>query len=160
MAKKEFTYRGKTLQELQEMSLEDFAELLPTRGKRTLLRRLNRPFLKDLDKEADERRKWKIEVDIEYDNALNKEIDSVLKQKLEGKFPKPIKTHRRDTIIVPKMIGLQFAVYKGNSFEIVEVKPEMFGHYFGEFVLTRKKVTHGKAGIGATRSSTAIATKK
>ncbi|MCQ2377353.1 MAG: 30S ribosomal protein S19, partial [Methanocorpusculum sp.] len=26
-------------------------------------------------------------------------------------------------------------------------------HYFGEFALTRKKVTHGSAGVGATRSS-------
>jgi small subunit ribosomal protein S19 len=32
----------------------------------------------------------------------------------------------------------------------------MLGHYLGEFALTRKKLSHGKAGIGATKSSTAI----
>jgi len=35
----------------------------------------------------------------------------------------------------------------------------MLGHYLGEFAMTRKKLKHGKAGIGATRSSTAIARK-
>jgi small subunit ribosomal protein S19 len=29
----------------------------------------------------------------------------------------------------------------------------MIGHYLGEFVGTRKRVKHGVAGIGATRSS-------
>ncbi len=38
MAKKEFTYRGKTLEELKELSLNDFMLLLPSRERRSLKR--------------------------------------------------------------------------------------------------------------------------
>ncbi|MEJ2296768.1 MAG: ribosomal protein S19 family protein [Candidatus Lokiarchaeota archaeon] len=37
--------------------------------------------------------------------------------------------------------------------KVVEIMPEMIGHYLGEFSLTRKRVQHGSPGIGATRSS-------
>jgi len=33
------------------------------------------------------------------------------------------------------------------------VKPEMIGHYLGEFSPTRKRVQHGAPGVGASRSS-------
>ena len=65
----------------------------------------------------------------------------------------PIRTHLRDMPILPEFVGLTFAVYTGQSFERVEVEPEMIGHYLGEFQLTRTSVEHGQAGIGATRSS-------
>ncbi|HJK71207.1 MAG TPA: 30S ribosomal protein S19, partial [Methanocorpusculum sp.] len=35
----------------------------------------------------------------------------------------------------------------------VEIPVEGVFRYFGEFALTRRKVGHGSAGIGATRSS-------
>ncbi|MEM2576477.1 MAG: ribosomal protein S19 family protein, partial [Candidatus Bathyarchaeia archaeon] len=35
----------------------------------------------------------------------------------------------------------------------VEIKPEMIGHYLGEFAITNKRVVHGAPGIGASRSS-------
>ena len=73
-----------------------------------------------------------------------------------GKFPKPVRTHNRDMIIVPEMVGITMAIYNGKEFANVEMKEKMLGHYLGEYVLTRKKLSHGKAGIGATRSSTAI----
>ncbi|MBN2567104.1 30S ribosomal protein S19 [Candidatus Woesearchaeota archaeon] len=38
MAKKEFRYRGKTIEELQELGIKEFAELLPARARRSLLR--------------------------------------------------------------------------------------------------------------------------
>jgi len=47
-----------------------------------------------------------------------------------------IRTHLREMIVLPEMVG-----------------PESVFHYLGEFALTRKRVTHGSAGIGATRSS-------
>ena len=90
------------------------------------------------------------------DKPLEKQIDKAIKMKKEGKLPKPIRTHLRDTIVVPKMVGLQFAIYNGKLFELREIEAEMLGHYFGELVLTRKRLRHGKAGIGATKSSTAI----
>ena len=40
MAKKEFTYRGKTLEELRNLSLNEIAELLPARQRRSLKRGL------------------------------------------------------------------------------------------------------------------------
>jgi small subunit ribosomal protein S19 len=44
-------------------------------------------------------------------------------------------------------------VHSGKEFAAVDVKPEMIGHYLGEFVITNKKVVHGTPGIGASRSS-------
>lgn len=41
MAKKEFSYRGKTLPELKKMSLDEFALLLPSRQRRSLKRGLS-----------------------------------------------------------------------------------------------------------------------
>lgn len=38
MAKKEFTYKGKTLEELKKMSINEFKELLPARQRRSLKR--------------------------------------------------------------------------------------------------------------------------
>jgi len=130
MARKEFSFRGKSLDELHAMNREDFAKLLNTRGKRSLLRNMNK--------------------------ALDKKIDKVIAMKKQGKLPKPIRTHLRTTVVVPKMIGLQFAIHRGKEFEIRDIEPEMLGHYLGEFILTRKRLKHGKAGIGATKSSTAI----
>ncbi|MCD6455375.1 MAG: 30S ribosomal protein S19 [Methanophagales archaeon] len=64
-----------------------------------------------------------------------------------------VKTHLRDAIILPGMVGKKVGIHNGKSFEFVEIKTEMIGHYLGEFALTRKKVLHGSAGVGATRSS-------
>lgn len=125
-----FTFRGKTLEDLQKLSLDEFAKLCPARTRRSLSRGV--------------------------DKALMKKVDKAIELKKSGKYPKPIRTHKREAVVMPKMVGLLFGVYKGSSFETVEIKPEMLGHYLGEFCLTRKRVSHGKAGIGATRSSTAL----
>ena len=44
-------------------------------------------------------------------------------------------------------------VRNGQSFVPVEIKPEMIGHYLGEFAPTRRSVAHSGPGVGATRSS-------
>ena len=64
-----------------------------------------------------------------------------------------IKTHLRDAIVLPSMVGTTVGIHDGKGFEFIELKPEMIGHYLGELALTRKKVAHGAAGVGATRSS-------
>lgn len=64
-----------------------------------------------------------------------------------------VRTHIRNMIIMPDMVGKNLEIYNGKSFEKVEVMPEMIGHFFGEFALTRGRVQHGAAGVGATRSS-------
>ena len=50
MAKKEFGYRGKSLQELKELSLNEFVELLPARQRRTLKRGFSEQQKKLLNK--------------------------------------------------------------------------------------------------------------
>jgi len=74
-------------------------------------------------------------------------------RKIQAKDSKPIKTHCRDMVIIPEMVGLNLLVHSGKEFVAVDVKPEMVGHYLGEFVITNKKVVHGTPGIGASRSS-------
>jgi small subunit ribosomal protein S19 len=64
-----------------------------------------------------------------------------------------VRTHIRNMIVMPDMVGKNLEIYNGKSFEKVEVMPEMIGHFFGEFALTRGRVQHGAAGVGATRSS-------
>jgi small subunit ribosomal protein S19 len=123
----EFTYRGHTLEELQAMDVDEVAELLPARQRRTIRR------------------------------GLSGEHEKLL-AKARGADPEetandPIRTHLRDTPILPSFVEKTFAVYDGQEFERVRVEPEMIGHYLGEFQLTRKSVEHGQAGIGATRSS-------
>jgi small subunit ribosomal protein S19 len=67
-----------------------------------------------------------------------------------------VKTHCRDMIIVPQMLGKTLRVYNGKEYLPVMVTAQMLGHYLGEFSHTRKGVTHSAAGIGATRSSKAV----
>jgi len=131
---KEFTFAGKTIDELMNMSYQEFAKLCNARARRSLLRR-------------------------GIDKKLEAKIMLARKNLEKGIDVKPIRTHRRDCIIVPQMLGLKFGVHNGKEFVTVEIVPKMLGHYLGEFAMTRKKLKHGKAGIGATRSSTAIARK-
>jgi len=83
--------------------------------------------------------------------TLRAEEEKLLEEINAGK--ENIKTHLRDAIVLPSMVGKKIGIYNGKSFEYVEIKPEMIGHYLGELALTRKRVTHGAAGVGATRSS-------
>jgi small subunit ribosomal protein S19 len=64
-----------------------------------------------------------------------------------------VKTHSRNFIILPKAVGKKIAIYNGKEFNEIEIKPEMIGHFLGEFALTRKSVRHTGPGVGATRSS-------
>ena len=123
---KEFRYRGKTLDELNSMSTEALLEILPSRARRSLNRGV-----------SEEKRKL-----LEDARAMK-----------EGKLEGEIKTHARDMIILPTMVGLTIAVHNGREFVPLQVKPEMIGRYLGEYVITNKKVVHGTPGIGASRSS-------
>ncbi|PIN85795.1 MAG: 30S ribosomal protein S19 [Candidatus Diapherotrites archaeon CG11_big_fil_rev_8_21_14_0_20_37_9] len=130
MAKGDFTFRGKTVEELQGISLIEFSALCTARARRSIKRGTDEKFLKKIQKAHD-----------------------LIKA---GKYPKPVKTHYRDHVVLPSMIGATVAVYNGKEFVNVVINEKMLGHFLGEFVLTRKRLQHGKAGIGATRSSTAI----
>lgn len=123
---REFKYRGYSLDQLQGMSFESFLGLLPSRQRRSLNRGI-----------SDEKKK------LIEETRLSK----------EGKLTMPIKTHARDMVVLPYMVGLTINVHSGKEFVALEIKPEMVGHYIGEYVITNKKVVHGTPGIGASRSS-------
>ena len=127
MAKKEFTYRGKTIEELQKLSINEFAELIPARPRRSLKRGLT-------------------------------EQHKILIKKIKAN-QNNIKTHCRDFVILPEMIGLTLGIYNGREFVKVTIQDEMIGHYLGEFTYNRKRVEHSAPGIGATRSSAALSVK-
>ena len=130
MARKIYKYRGYTLEELQNMSLEDFIQLLPARQRRSL--------------------KWgflpRQQIVLDKMRKLNEE------GKKDGR-PVVIRTHCRDMIVLPEMVGTTFGIYDGHNFVEVTIMPEMIGCYFGEFAPTRQRVQHGDPGMGATRSS-------
>jgi small subunit ribosomal protein S19 len=71
-------------------------------------------------------------------------------RKSPGKFHR---THCRDMVVIPEMIGLKLGVYNGKEFVTVEVRDYMLGHRLGEFAVTRKGVKHSAPGFGATKSS-------
>ena len=131
MAKKEFTFRGKTMDELLAMDVPQFANIV---GRSRLKRSLRRGVSQN----------------------LVKKIEKAYADMKAGKQPKIIKTHRRELPVLPKMVGLTVAVHNGKEFVRLQIIEKMLGHYLGELALTRKRLSHGKAGIGATKSSTAI----
>jgi small subunit ribosomal protein S19 len=126
---KEFMYRGHSLDSLLAMSMDEFINLLPSRQRRSLLRGLTpeqRILLEKL-----------------------REAQETVKQGKEA----TLKTHVRDMVILPEMVGVKIMVHNGKEFVTVEIKPEMIGHLLGEFAITNKPVRHGTPGIGASRSS-------
>ncbi len=124
---KEFDYRGIPLDQLQNMQLEKLFEIFPARARRSLTRGTI----------TDGKRK------------LMEEI----KQDKAGKSKNPIKTHIRDLIVLPYMVGVTVNVFSGKEFLPVTITPQMIGHYLGEYVRTNKRVVHGAPGVGASRSS-------
>jgi len=126
MAKKEFTYRGLTAEQLKKMSIKEFAALIPSRERRSLLRGLT-------------------------------EAEKSTLRKLEKR--NSVKTHCREMIIVPQMLGKILLVHQGKEYVPVTVTEDMLGFRLGEFVLTRKMVKHNAPGIGATASTSSVAVK-
>lgn len=85
--------------------------------------------------------------------ALLKKLRKAKKEAPPLEKPAVVKTHLRDTVIIPEMVGCMVGIYNGKTFNQVEIKAEMIGHYLGEFSLSYKPVKHGRPGIGATHSS-------
>jgi small subunit ribosomal protein S19 len=129
LKRKEFTYRGKTLDELKALDVREFARYLKAGQRRSVLRQFQ-----DIEKFVSRTKK------------------KILKDK-------KLRTHKRDLIIVPGMVGLKIQIYDGHNFIPIEITGDMLGHRLGEFAPTRKRVSHGTAGIGATKGSKAKAKK-
>ena len=126
---KDFMYRGHSLDSLLAMSMDEFINLLPSRQRRSLQRGLTPEQRILLEKLREAREAIK----------AGKEVT--------------LKTHVRDLIIMPEMLGVKILIHNGKEFLPVDIKPEMIGHYLGEFAITNKPVRHGTPGIGASRSS-------
>lgn len=118
-------YRGRALEELKKMDVRESAKFLKSRSKRTVLRNFDK--IENFVKRCEKR------------DVKNKKI----------------KTHLRDMIIVPKIVGLIISVHNGKGFQDVTITNDMIGHRLGEFALTRTKVNHGNAGVGSTKSTRA-----
>ena len=115
--KKQTTYRGKTVDELKALDVREFSKYLNSRPRRFVLRRFQ-----DIEK---------------FVKRANEKISK----------NKQIKTHKRDIVIVPAMIGMKIQIYNGKTFVPIVVTEEMLGHKFGEFAPTRARIKHGKAGV-------------
>lgn len=125
---RQFSYRGHSVDELKQMSMDEFIKLLPARQRRSLVKGL-----------TNEQR------------ILMEHIRQVRKE--NGEKPSPVKTHVRDMIVIPEMLGLTLQLHSGKEYVAIDIKPEMIGHFVGEFAITNQKVVHGTPGIGASRSS-------
>jgi len=121
--RKEFTYRGKTLEELKKLDVREFAKYLRSRPRRSALRQFQK-----------------------IENFINRAKTKINKNK-------PVKTHDRSLVIVPEMVGMRLSIHDGRSFVPVNIIGDMLGHRLGEFSITRGRVKHSKAGIGATKGS-------
>jgi len=120
---KEFTYHGLSKEELDNISNEKLFKLFTARVRRSLTRGIN-----------DDKRK--------------------LMEEMKDKNNKnPIKTHLRDLIILPYMVGVTVHIFSGKEFVPTTITLQMVGHYLGEYVITNKRVNHGAPGVGASRSS-------
>ena len=127
--KKQFTFRGKSIEQLKELDVREFAKHVKSRTRRAVLR--------------------------QFQTIEN----FVSRAKKKAEKNKPIKTHQRRMIIVPQMIGMKIQIYNGHEFIPVEITGQMLGHRFGEFSATRGKVKHGAAGIGSTKGTKSQAKK-
>eukprot|EP01083_Nonionella_stella_P230904 815835_1 len=107
------------------MSNEDFVKLVHARARRRFSRGLKRRPM-----------------------ALIKKLRKAKKEAQPNEKPAVVRTHMRDMIVVPEMIGSMIGVYNGKVFTTVEIKPEMTGHYLGEFAISYIPTRHGKGSLG------------
>lgn len=127
--KKANTFRGKAIEDLQKMEVREFAKFLSSSPRRFVLRQFN-----------------------QIEDFINRAREKIAKNK-------QIRTHKRDLVVVPGMIGMRINIHNGKQFIPADMTWDKLGHRFGEFSVTRGKVKHGKAGIGATKGTKANAKK-
>ena len=112
---RKYTYRGVDLDQLLDMNNEGLMELFTCRIRRKFTRGIKRKPM-----------------------ALIKKLRKKKKECPVNEKPDVVKTHLRNMIVVPEMTGSIVGVYNGKVFTQVEIKPEMIGHYLGEFSISYK----------------------
>merc|ERR1712039_500519 len=122
---KTYQYRGIDIEKLLDYSNQDLMEMFRARQRRKFSRGIKRKPI-----------------------ALLKKLRKAKRETAYGEKPEAVKTHLRNMVIVPEMIGSVVGVYNGKQYINVEVKPDMIGHYLAEFSITYKPTKHGRAGMG------------
>merc|ERR1712000_552524 len=103
---RKFSYRGIDLDNLLDLSSDQLRDVVPARARRRINRGLKRRPM-----------------------GLIKKLRKAKQEAKPNEKPDPVKTHLRDMIVVPEMIGSVIAIYSGKEFNQVEIKPEMVGRY-------------------------------
>jgi len=132
---RKFQYRGVDLKQLLDLSNDQLLELLPCRARRRFNRGMkSKPM------------------------GLIKKLRKAKKAAQPNEKPPVVKTHLRNMIVVPEMIGSVIGVYNGKVFNQVEIKPEMTGHYLGEFsyVYLYCGLTNTRLALPTSLSSTDV----
>jgi small subunit ribosomal protein S19 len=127
MARK-FVYRGKSLEDLSNLTLDELMPFFTSRTRRTLQRAA-----------------------VNYKKLLTK-VRNARKKKLDGKDV-TIKTHVREAIVLPEWVGMKFGIHNGKEFKIIIIAPEMIGGRLGDYAHSTGRVLHSGPGVGATRGS-------
>ncbi|MEK6842273.1 MAG: ribosomal protein S19 family protein, partial [Nanoarchaeota archaeon] len=84
--RKKQTFRGKPIEELKTLDVREFAKFLKSRQRKFVLKHFN-----------------------EIEDFISRANKKVSKNK-------PIRTHKRDLIVVPGMIGMKIYIYNGRAF--------------------------------------------
>ena len=87
----EFKFRGKTLEEIKKMSLEEFSNIITSRERKAFKRgftEVEKKFIKEMRKDP-------------------------------AKFHK---THCREMIIIPEMVGKRLGIHNGKEFVAIDIK--------------------------------------
>jgi small subunit ribosomal protein S19 len=121
---KEFTYHGLSKEELANIPNEKLLKLFTARIRRSLTR-----------------------------GTMSDDKKKLMEEMKDKNNKNPIKTHLRDLIILPYMVGVTVHIFSGKEFVPTTITLQMVGHYLGEYVITNKRVNHGAPGVGASRSS-------
>jgi small subunit ribosomal protein S15e len=137
-AQRNYTFRGKTLDDLRGLQIDQFVDLLGSHGRRYAHRKLGVPHLLLIKK-------------------LKAAREKVANQ--TGVRPPVVRTHLRSMVILPEFVDNVIGIYNGKEFVEVQVKPDMIGHVLADFSMAKRIVKHSKAGVGATRSSSATSLK-
>lgn len=125
---KEFKFRGLSVEELKNLTLDEFAKIISSKERRSLKRGLT-------------------------------DQQKILLENIKKNPEKFHKTHVRDMIILPQMVGSRVGIFTGKEWFNLIIQPEMVGRRLGEFAIPVKRVKHSAPGLGASRGSKHTATK-
>merc|ERR1712146_356863 len=118
-----YTFRGLELDDLLKLDQGSMFQLFRSRIRRKLNR--SKGFKGKYQKLAEKLRKSKLNLQ-------------------PGEKPPMVKTHLRNCVITPDMIGAIVGVYTGKEYKPTEIKFDMVGTYMGEYAMTYNPTLHNR----------------